>query len=271
MTLSGTQIDSSARVDARAEIGRDVIIGPYCVIGPDVTIADGCKLEAHVHVSGVTTIGAETVVAPFAVLGGAPQSTGYRGGPTRLVIGANCVIRECVTISRGSEDGGGLTEVGEHGFYMAYSHVAHDCKIGHHVIFANAATLAGHCVIGDYVFMGGLSAAHQFTSVGAHAMIGGMTGLRGDVIPFGSVSGNTARLNGVNTVGMQRRQFSKETVRAVRNAYRMLFLGSGTMQDNLQAVEAAHGSDPGVAAILQFIRAPRKRPLCRARGRADED
>ena len=174
-------------------------------------------------------------------------------------------------MSSGSEDGGGVTEVGDHGFFMAYSHVAHDCRVGHHVVFANCATLAGHCVVGDYVFMGGLAAAHQFTWVGAHAMISGLTGLRGDVIPFGRAYGEAGRLNGINTVGMQRRQFPRESIRAVREAYRMLFLGEGLFATRVEAVEKALGADASVALILEFMRAPRKRPLCQARGGKHEE
>jgi UDP-N-acetylglucosamine acyltransferase len=271
MTLAGPQIDPTAKVDPAAVIGSDVLIGPYCVVGPHVSIGEGCKLESHVHVSGHTSIGANTVVSPFAVLGGPPQSTGYRGGATRLVIGANCIIRESVTMNRGSEDGNGVTQVGDNGFFMAYSHVGHDCKVGHHAIFANCATLGGHCVIGDHVFMGGLSAAHQFTWIGSHAMVGGASAARGDIIPFAIANGSVARLSGINTVGMRRREFAKETVRAVRNVYRTLFHGDGLFQERVQLAEAAHGADPGVAAILEFIRAPRKRPLCYPRGNAAED
>jgi UDP-N-acetylglucosamine acyltransferase len=270
MTSSGTYIDPAARVDARATIGRDVSVGPYCIIGPDVVIGDGCRLESHVCVSGLTTIGAGTVISPFAVLGGAPQSIHYRGGPTRLVIGANCVIRESVTMNRGSEDGGGLTEIGDHGFFMAYSHVAHDCKIGHSAIFANNVSLAGHCVVGDHVFIGGLAAVQQFGRIGSHAMVGGLSAVRTDIIPFAIASGDGPRLSGINMIGMQRRNFSKDTIRTVRAAYRLLFFGDGGLQDRVAAVEKAHGADPGVATILEFIRAPRKRSLSYpARGSED--
>ncbi len=231
MMLGEPQIDRTAVVDPQAVIGHGAVVGPYCVVGPHVSIGEGCKLDAHVHVSGHTSIGAHTHIFPFAALGGVPQSTGYRGGPTRLAIGAHCIIRESVTMSCGTEDGGGLTEVGEHGFFMAYSHVAHDCKIGHHVVFANSATLAGHCIIGDYVVIGGLTAVHQFSWIGAHAMISGITGIRGDVIPFGRAAGAKARLSGINAVGMQRLQFSRESIRAVRSAYRMLFLGDGQLAE----------------------------------------
>lgn len=259
-----TAVHATAVVEPGAEIAADAEIGPYCVIGRNVSIGDGCRLLAHVHVTGHTTIGRNTVVHPFASLGGAPQSTSDRGEGTRLIIGKHCIIRESVSMSRGSEGGRRVTTVGDHGYFMAYSHVAHDCQVGNHVIFANGATLGGHCVVGDHVFMGGLSAAHQFSWIGAHAMISGLTGLRGDVIPFGRAYGSVARLNGINTVGMQRHHFPRDSIRAVRAAYRMLFLRGGSFASRVAAVEAELGHDTGVATMLAFIRAERKRSLCSA-------
>jgi UDP-N-acetylglucosamine acyltransferase len=262
-------IDPTARVEAGAMVEDDVSIGPFCVVGPNVVLGSGCRLVAHVHIAGRTAIGARTVIHPFASLGAPPQSTGYRGEPTRLLIGTDCDIREGVTMSIGTEAGGGITRVGDRGFFMAYSHVAHDCDIGHDVIFANCATLGGHCVVGDYVFIGGLSAAHQHTRIGAHAMIGGATGLRGDVIPFGLAAGAFACLSGVNAVGMKRRKFPAASIRAVRSAYRSLFFGEGVLARRLDATEASFGDDPAVAQILSFVRAKRDRPLC-SPGRSTE-
>src|ERR1700704_2582699 len=195
-----TVIDPTARIENGAMIGAGTTIGPYCIVGPDVAIGEGCRLIAHVHVTGHTTIGARTVIYPFASLGTPPQSVKYRGGPTQLIIGADCQIRESVTMNVGTEDGAGVTEVGDRGFFMAYSHVGHDCQVGHDVTFANAATLGGHCTIGDHVFLGGLSAVHQFTRVGAYAMIAGVCGVRGDVIPFAVAAGAYARLSGINVI-----------------------------------------------------------------------
>ncbi|MGB8043439.1 MAG: acyl-[acyl-carrier-protein]--UDP-N-acetylglucosamine O-acyltransferase, partial [Pseudolabrys sp.] len=144
-------IDPSARIEAGATIGKNVSVGPYCTIGAHVNVADGCRLIAHVNLTGHTTIGPRTVIHPFASLGSPPQSFSYRGGPTKLVIGADCDIRENVTMSTGSEDGGGVTEVGDHCFFMVGAHVAHDCKVGSHVVFANNVLLAGHVHIGDHV------------------------------------------------------------------------------------------------------------------------
>ncbi|MBX6425860.1 MAG: acyl-ACP--UDP-N-acetylglucosamine O-acyltransferase [Variibacter sp.] len=266
--MAAARIHPLAQVDPAARIAEDVEIGPFCVVGPNVSLGPGCRLIAQVHVGGHTTIGARTVVYPQAVLGMPPQSFKYGGGPTRLVIGADCTIREGVTMSTGTEDGGGVTEVGDHGLFMAYSHVAHDCRVGHHVVFANNTTLAGHCEIGDHVFIAGLSALHQFTRVGAGAMIAGMSGIRGDVIPFGLADGRPARLVGVNVIGMKRRGYTAEACAAARKAYFMLFRGSGSLEERVAATEAALGAEPVVAQILAFIRARGKRPLCRA-ARAD--
>jgi UDP-N-acetylglucosamine acyltransferase len=255
-------VDPTARIEPGAAIGSDVTIGPYCVIGPNVAIGDGCRLVSHVHLAGHATIGPRCTIHPFASLGSPPQSAAYRGEPTRLVIGADCDIRESVTMNTGTEEGGGVTTVGERGFFMAYSHVGHDCRVGNDVVFANCATLGGHCVIGDHVFIGGLSAVHQFTHVGDHAMISGVTGVRGDVIPFAIADGSFARLSGVNVVGMRRRKIPAETIRAVREAYRLLFFGEGVLARRVEAVESSFGADPAVAQIVAFVRAARDRPLC---------
>jgi UDP-N-acetylglucosamine acyltransferase len=255
-------IDPTARIEPGALIGRDVSIGPYCIIGPDVSIGDGCRLLAHVHLAGHSAIGARTVIYPFASLGTPPQSMSYRGEATRLVVGADCDIRQGVTMNTGTASGRGVTEVGDRGFFMAYSHIAHDCRIGNDVVFANNASLAGHCVVGDHVFMGGLSAAHQFTRIGAHAMISGVTALRGDVIPFGMAAGAKGRLIGINAVGMKRREFSPGAIRAVRAAYRQLFFGEGVLARRLEALEAEFGDNDAVARVIAFVREARNRPLC---------
>jgi len=257
-------IHPTALIEPGAVIGKGASIGPYCIVGSNVVVGDGCKLVAHVHVAGQTTIGARTIVYPFASLGGPPQSLSYRGTLTRLIIGADCDIRHNVTINAGTEDGGGVTEVGDRGFFMANSHVAHDCHVGHDAVFANCATLGGHCIVGDYVFMGGLSGAHQFTRIGSHAMIAGAAGVRGDVIPFGLAAGPFARLRGLNLVGMKRRKFPTDTVRTLRVAYRMLFFGKDVMERRLEVVESKFGDNEAVAQIVAFIRNAGSRPLCHA-------
>lgn len=267
--MAAARVHPLAHVDPAAQIAKDAEVGPFCVVGANVVLEEGCRLLAQVHVEGHTTIGARTIVYPQAVLGTPPQSLKYAGGPTRLSIGADCVIREGVTMSTGTEEGGGVTRVGDGGFFMAYSHIAHDCQLGHHVMFANNVTLAGHCEIGDNVFIAGVSALHQFTRVGSGAMIGGMTGIRGDVIPFGLAEGRPGRLVGINVIGMRRRGYSAEARAAARRAYLMLFREAGPLEERLAATEAALGSEPVVAEIVSFIRARGKRALCRA-GHADE-
>jgi UDP-N-acetylglucosamine acyltransferase len=263
------RIHPTACLDAPAQVADDVEIGAYCVIGRDVTLAAGCRLMAHVHIAGVTAVGPRTVIYPFASLGTPPQSVHYRGGATRLVIGADCQIREGVTMNIGTEDGGGLTEVGDRGFFMANSHVGHDCRVGHDVVLANGAVLGGHCVVGDFVFMGGLSAAHQFTRIGASAMIAGITGVRSDIIPFGFAVGSLAYLGGLNVVGMKRRNLSRHEIHVARRAYRDLFFGAGTFVRRLAAVESAYAGEPTVAAIVAFVREGGERALCHPK-RQDE-
>lgn len=259
-----TQIDASARVASGAAIGNDVSIGPGCVVGPHVALGDGCQLIANVHLTGHTTIGARSKIYPFASLGTPPQSTRYRGGDTRLVIGDGCDIREGVTMNIGTEDGGGVTTVGARGFFMANSHVAHDCVVGDDAVFANCATLGGHCVIGDRVVIGGLSAVHQFTRIGSYAMIGGMCGVRGDVIPYGLAAGNYAQLEGLNIVGMKRRNMPRERIHQLRQAYRQLFHGSGIFAERVEQVASEFAADEAVMQIVTFIRAAEHRPLCQA-------
>jgi UDP-N-acetylglucosamine acyltransferase len=257
-----TAIDASARVASGAAIGQDVTIGPFCVIGPDVVIGDGCRLIAQVHVTGHTTIGAGTVIHPFSSLGTPPQSTRYRGGPTRLVIGERCDLRESVTMNIGTEDGGGVTTVGDRGFFMANSHVGHDCHVGNDVVFANCATLGGHCIIGDRVMMGGLSAVHQFTRIGSFAMIGGMCGVMSDVIPYGLAVGDRAELRGLNVVGMKRRKVPHQRIHDIRRAYRQIFDGAGAFAARVDAVAHEFAGDEIVMDIVAFIRAGHHRPLC---------
>jgi UDP-N-acetylglucosamine acyltransferase len=228
-----------------------------------VVIGDGCRLVAQVHVAGHTTIGPRTVIHPFASLGTPPQSTRYRGGATRLVIGADCDLRESVTMNIGTEDGGGVTTVGDHGFFMANSHVAHDCHVGNGVVFANCATLGGHCEIGDGVVIGGLSAVHQFTRIGSFAMVGGMCGVRGDIIPYALANGVYAALQGLNVVGLKRRKFSRERIHTLRRAYRALFLAPGRFAERLDAAAREFAGDETVMHIITFIRAGKHRPLCR--------
>ena len=254
-------IDPTARVDKGAVVGADVSIGPFCVVGPNVTLDEGCRLVAHVHLTGHTTIGARTVIAPFSSLGTPPQSVNYRGGPTRLVVGASCDIRESVTMNTGTEDGGGLTQVGNRCFFMVGSHVGHDCVVGDEVTFANNAVLGGHVSVGNNVFLGGQSAIHQFIRIGEGAMIGGVSGVREDVIPFGFALGQSAVLVGLNIVGLRRRGASRAEMHRLRRAYRLMFFSEGRFAERIEAVAREYDGDPIVGKIVAFVRDGGSRPL----------
>ena len=264
-------VDTTARIESGAVIGKAVSIGPYCVIGPNVTIGDGCNLVAHVHVMGHTTLGAGTTVYPFSSLGTPPQSVKYKGGPTRLVIGEKCEIREHVTMNTGTEDAGGLTEVGARCMFMVGTHVAHDCHIGNEVTMANNATLAGHVMVGDNVFFGGLAAVHQFARIGENAMIAGLTGVRGDIIPFGYVTGQHAKLVGINVIGMKRRGFKREDMHRLRRAQNEIFAESGTFKQRLEIAAKTYAGDPVVGRVIAFIQEGGPRPLVQPPRTGDAD
>jgi len=256
-----TAIDPTARIAEGAAIAARAMIGPYCVIGPNVTIGEGCTLVAHVHVTGHTTIGPRTKIYPFASLGTPPQSVKYRGGPTRLEIGAGCDIREHVTMNLGTEDAGGITRVGDRGFFMVGSHVGHDCHVGDDVTLANNAVLGGHAVLGDRVVLGGGAAIHQFVRIGESAMVSGVSGVAADIIPFGFAIGQRAVLDGLNVVGMRRRGFSRADIHRLRSAYDALFLSEGVFRDRLDRVEREFAGDELIGKMLAFIRAGQSRPL----------
>ena len=263
-------IDPTARIEPGAVIGKDVSIGPYCVIGQDVVIGEGCRLIAHVHVAGHTTIGPRTTLYPFASLGTPPQSVKYRGGPTRLVVGADCDIREGVTINTGTEEDRGLTQVGDRCWLMVGSHVGHDCKVGNDVIFANNVALGGHVTVGDFVVFGGHAAVRQFVRIGEGAMVVGLSGVRADVIPFGLVQGPLADLIGLNVVGMRRRGCDKADIHRLRRAYTAMFFGAGTFRERLDRVAAQDSGDPLVTKVIAFIRSG-TRPLTMAIRRASAE
>jgi UDP-N-acetylglucosamine acyltransferase len=258
-------IDPTARVAEGARIGNSVEIGPYCLVGPDVELADGVRLLAHVNVAGVTTIGQGTVVYPFASLGTPPQSIHYRGGPTRLIIGANCELRESVTMNTGTEDGGGVTRVGERCLFMVGSHVGHDCQIGNAVALANNAMLGGHVSVGDDTFLGGNAAIHQYVRIGEGSMLAGVSGVAADIIPFGFALGQRAELIGLNTVGLRRRGATRTELQRLRRAYRALFSAEGVFAERIEAVAREFAGDSAIDKIVAFIRSGGKRPLMRPR------
>jgi UDP-N-acetylglucosamine acyltransferase len=265
-------IHPTALIEDGARLGADVKIGPFCHVGPRVTLEDGVQLLSHVVVKGVTRIGARTTVHPGAVLGGEGQIRGNDFPEGRLEIGADCVLRELVTMNCGSRKDKGVTVVGKGGYFMAGSHVGHDCVVGDDVTFANSVALGGHSWVGDGVIFGGLSAVQQFGRVGKGAMIGGLTGVNRDVIPYAMAFGDHAELAGLNLIGLKRRGLSRETIHALRGAFKAIFYGEGgDIKNRATAMKAQFPDVAEVGEIAQFILAPAKQKLCTARRRGDAE
>lgn len=252
-------VHPSAVVEDGARLGDGVHVGPFCYVGSDVVLGDNVHLANHVSVIGATTIGANTRVQAFAALGGLPQDSKHKGGNTTLTIGANCDIRESVTIHKGSDTGSGATVVGDNCFFLAYSHVAHDCIVGNNVTLTNGATLGGHCEVGDYVIIGGLTAVHQFVRIGHRAFLGGCSAVVGDVIPYGMAVGNRATLHGFNVVGLKRAGLNRTQLLSMRAAYRALFSTERTVAENAEIVRQEYSDVPQVVEILDFLTGRGKR------------
>ena len=267
---AGTVIHPTAIVEPGARIGAGVQIGPWCHVGMQAEIGDGARLVSHVVVDGVTSIGEGAILFPFCTVGLAPQDLKYKGEPTRCEVGARTQVREHCSIHRGTVTGAGVTKVGADCLLMAVVHIAHDCEIGDGVVIANNVVMGGHVTIGERAVIGGSAALHQFVRIGRGAMVGGVSGVEADVIPFGSVIGNRARLAGINIIGLRRRGADRASVHAVRAAVRALFSGEGVFSARLEAVRRSHGEHPLVAEVLAFVDAPSKRGLIRA-GLAAED
>lgn len=259
------EIHPSAIVEDGARIGDNVRIGPFCVIGPEVEIADDAVMDSHVVIDGRTRIGPGTRIFPHAVIGAPPQDISYRGDMTTVEVGSNCIIREHVTVHRGTSHGRGVTRVGDDCYLMVGAHIAHDCEIGNHVVIVNSVALAGHVTIGNHAILSGLTGVHQRTRIGAHAFIGGMSSIVADVIPFAAASGNRAELAGLNVVGLKRRGFDRPTIHALRAAYQAIFNGVGTLQERVDTVAVDFADVPQVMEIVDFIRAGGDRPLTRPR------
>jgi UDP-N-acetylglucosamine acyltransferase len=252
-------IHPTAIIDSKAEISEGVEIGPYSVIEKNVLIGEGTKIGPHVVIREGTYIGKQCQISQFASIGEAPQSVGYKGEKTFLQIGDHNIIREFVTLHRGTIKGGGKTVIGNENFLMAYSHVAHDCQIGNQVVMANGATLAGHILIEDFAIIGGLSAIHQFCRVGTYAIIGGLTGVLLDIPPYTKAQGDIAKLFGLNTIGLKRANFSEETLKALKKAYRIIFRSSLTLEKAMKrVVEDEISQTPEVQHFLQFIQCSKR-------------
>jgi UDP-N-acetylglucosamine acyltransferase len=246
-------IHATAIVDPAARIGANVSIGAYSVIGAGVEIGDGTSIGPHVVIEGTTRIGRDNRIFQFASIGAIPQDKKYSGEASELVIGDRNLIREFVTLNRGTAEGGGATRIGNDNWIMAYVHVAHDCIIGDHAIFSNNATLAGHVTIGDYVILSGFSGVHQYCRVGAHAFIGMGCLVNGDVPPFVMMAADYGRPRGINSEGLKRRGFDAERISAIKRAYRTLYLGNRPLADARSELVAMAADSEDVAAMLNFI------------------
>ena len=253
----------TAIVAAGAKLGKEVTIGPYCVVGTEVALGDGVVLHSHVVVEGRTRIGPRTQVFPFASLGHRPQDLKYQGEASELIIGADNMVREHVSMNPGTEGGGMVTKVGDRCLFMVGAHVAHDCQVGNRVILANNATLAGHVVVEDDAIIGGLSAVHQFVRIGRGAMIGGMSGIENDVIPYGLAMGERAYLQGLNIVGLKRQGFERSHIKGMNDAYKRLFSGADTMAERIERLAQEQGDLKGVQDIVAFVQGDSSRALCR--------
>jgi UDP-N-acetylglucosamine acyltransferase len=254
------KIDPAARVADGARLAADVEVGPFCTIGPNVEIGEGSRLISHVNITGHTAIGPRATIYPFASLGTPPQSVHYKGEASRLIIGADCVIRESVTMNTGTAGGHMQTVIGDRCMFMAYAHVGHDCIVGDNVTFANGGTLGGHCSVGDFVFVGGYAAVHQFVRIGERCVVGGLSGIVHDVIPFAAVLGQRGELAGLNIVGLKRSGLTRPQIHALRHAYRALFAG-GIVLENAEKVGQEYADDANVQKMVQFVRDAGKRRL----------
>ncbi|MGE6783123.1 acyl-ACP--UDP-N-acetylglucosamine O-acyltransferase [Ensifer adhaerens] len=261
MIAASAKIHPSSIVESGAVVGENVKIGPFCFIGPKVVLGDDVELLSHVVVSGRTSVGKGTKIFPNAVVGGDSQSVHHSAVDTELLIGANCTIREGVTMNTGTVEHGGKTVVGDNNLFLANSHVAHDCRLGNNIILSNNVMLAGHVTVEDRVILGGGCAVHQFTRVGRQAFIGGLSAVSYDVIPYGMLNGNPGLLSGLNVVGMTRAGIDRATIHVVRRAYKQIFEGPESIRANAAAIREDYIDCAPVIEILDFIGAESDRAL----------
>ena len=251
-------------ISNKAELGSNVIIGPYCIINKNVKIGNNVNLKAHVYIDGNTIIGNNCTFYPYCSIGSSPQDLKYKGEKSVLKIGNNNTFREYVTVNPGTLGGGLETVIGNQCLFMVSSHVAHDCKIGNNVIMVNNASLAGHVLLEDYAIMGAMSGAHQFCRIGKHSMIGGLSGVDSDVIPYGTVIGNRAYLSGLNIIGLKRRGFSKPIIQDLRKAYGLLFSSQeGTFSERVKEVSEEFTNNEPVKEIVNFLKGEKSRSICK--------
>ena len=254
-------IHKTAIIDTKAKISTNVKIGPYSIIGPNVEIEEGTEIQSHVSITGRTKIGSNNKIYPFASVGNDPQDLKFKGEETRLEIGNNNKIREYVTINPGTKGGGGLTKVGNNCLFMVSAHIAHDCFVGDNVILANNVPLGGHAHVDDNVIIGGNSAVQQFTRVGKSAMIGGMCGVVRDVIPYGIALGNRSILQGLNLIGLRRKNISNKEIMKLSEAYKHIFKNEN-LTENLSNLSNEFRKNELVSEVINFIEKDKKRPIC---------
>ena len=247
-------IHPTAIVHPRAKIAEGVEIGAYSVVGEHVSVGKDTRIASHVLVEGWTTIGERNQIFPFSCIGTAPQDIGYKNEETYLIIGNDNVIRESATVHRATTKEDRVTVIGNNNFLMAYSHVAHDCKLGNHIIMANSVGLGGHITVGDYAILGGIVAVHQFVRIGAYAIIGGQSAVPQDIPPYVSASGNRAKLYGLNLVGLKRRGFSDQSIANLKKAYRIIFRSGLILDEALAKVKAELGDSPEAMHLMEFMK-----------------
>lgn len=255
MSGSEARLDPRAAIDPAASIGEGTTVGPFAVIGAGVVLGARVKIASHAVIQGPARIGDDCEIHPFVSIGGPPQDLKYRGEETRLEIGARNIFREGCTVNRGTVGGGGLTTIGDDNLFMAQAHVAHDCHVGRGTVFANAATLAGHVTVEDSSTIGAYSGVHQYCRIGEHAFIGGYSVITQDALPYALTVGNRAESHGINVIGLRRKNFSVETIEALRKAYRRLFRSKVKLAEAVESVERDWGDVPEVAKLVRFIKA----------------
>ena len=256
-------IHPTAVISKEAKIGDNTQIGPFCVVGKNVKIGKNCQLASHVVIDGDVNIGNGTQLFPFSSIGTIPQDLKFQGERTRIVIGENCKIREYSTINLGTVGGGGLTKIGDNCLLMIGTHIAHDCLVSDNVIFANHSTLAGHVIIEKNVVVGALSAIHQFSRIGEGAMIGGMSGITADVPPFCTATGNRAKLNGLNVVGLKRSEITKKEISELRKVYNYIFnSATDTFKSRVISIEKENYKFETINKLIKFILSDSQRSFC---------
>ena len=253
-------IHPTAIINNKTKISNDVEIGPYCIIGPDVELGSKTKLHSHVSIIGNTKIGANNEIFPFVSIGTDPQDLKYKGEKNSIIIGNNNKFREYVNINPGTEQGGGVTTIGDNNLFMVYCHVAHDCFISNNIVLANNVQVGGHVIIQNNAIVGGICAIHQFSRIGESAMIGGMTGVLSDVIPFGLSMGNRNNLMGLNLIGLRRSKVSNENIKKIQLAYDIIFK-TPSFRENIEQLNNDLKENEFVKKILRFINTDKKRPI----------